>query len=239
MTQVIFLDAVGTLFGVKESVGTAYAKIARNFEVEVSPEIVNQAFIKSFFSATPMAFPGVDALRIPEKEFEWWQKIAVQTFQTVGAFEQFSDFNQFFRELYDYFTTAEPWFVYEDVKPTLAKWQNQGLELAVLSNFDSRLYPVLKSLDLAQFFSSITISTEVGAAKPEAQIFTAALQKHHCTLVEAWHIGDSLKADYQGAKALGMKAIWLNREPEEETAWRSLAIPESDYCTSLEDLALT
>jgi putative hydrolase of the HAD superfamily len=98
--------------------------------------------------------------------------------------------------------------------PALNKWQQQGIELAVVSNFDSRIYAVLKALNLAEYFTSVTISTEVGAAKPDTQIFTAALQKHNGIAENVLHIGDSFKADYCGAKAAGLKAIWLNRQQE-------------------------
>jgi putative hydrolase of the HAD superfamily len=60
----------------------------------------------------------------------------------------------------------------------------------------------------------VTISTEVGAAKPDSQIFTAALQKHNCTAENVLHIGDSFKADYCGAKNAGLNAIWFNRQQE-------------------------
>ena len=125
--------------------------------------------------------------------------------------EQFSDFRGFFGELYDYFATDAPWLVYPDVKPALTKWRESGIKLAVLSNFDSRLYQVLKALRLADFFSDITISTEVGAAKPDRKIFTTALQKCNFTIERAVHIGDSLIADYEGAINAGIEAFWLNR----------------------------
>ena len=60
----------------------------------------------------------------------------------------------------------------------------------------------------------MTISTEVGAAKPDSQIFTAALQKHNCLAENVLHIGDSFKADYCGARSAGLNAIWLNRQQE-------------------------
>lgn len=85
------------------------------------------------------------------------------------------------------------------------------IELGVLSNFDSRLHTVLPALGLAEFFSSVTISTEVGAAKPDARIFQAALQKHECSPAQAWHIGDRQKEDYEGAKAAGLRAVLLKR----------------------------
>jgi len=210
--QVIFLDAVGTLFGIKGSVGKVYGEIAQKFGVEVTSEELDQAFYKSFKESDKMAFPGVPHSEIPLREFEWWEAVAIQTFQEVGVFDRFADFASFFSELYDHFATDEPWFIYPDVLPALSHWQELGISLGIVSNFDSRIYPVLEALNLAQFFSSVTISTEVGAAKPEPEIFYAGLEKHNCPIDAAWHIGDSYKEDYQGAKAAGLRAILLNRQ---------------------------
>lgn len=209
--KVIFLDAVGTLFGVKGSVGEVYQGIARQFGVEADASVLTQAFFQSFRNAEPMAFPGVGANEIPYHEYLWWEAIAIQTFFRAGVFEQFPDFPAFFAVLYRHFTTAEPWFVYPDILATLTQWRDQKIELGVLSNFDSRLHAVLPALGLAEFFSSVTLSTEVGAAKPDPQIFSAALKKHNCLPNQAWHIGDRQREDYEGAKAAGLRAILLKR----------------------------
>jgi len=237
MTKIIFLDAAGTLFDVRGSVGEVYAQLAKNFGVTVKSEDLNAAFYQSFASASPMTFPGIEAAKIPQLEFDWWLAVSAKAFQIAGVFHHFSDYPKFFAELYAHFATAEPWFVYPDVLPALNKWQQQGIELAVVSNFDSRLYPVLKALNLAEYFTSVTISTEVGAAKPQPEIFTAALQKHNCTAENVWHIGDSFKADYCGAKAAGLQAIWLNRQ-QEKVAESKLPLTETqlDQCSSLDYL---
>ncbi|MGI0487917.1 HAD-IA family hydrolase [Pantanalinema rosaneae CENA516] len=211
--KVIFLDAVGTLFGVRGSVGEVYSDIARRYGVTVSPTLLDQAFFQSFQAVGSPAFPETEATELQAKEFSWWMTIATHTFKQVGAFHQFPDFGEFFAELYDHFATANPWFVYPDVRPALQHWQQLGIPLGILSNFDSRLYTVLYALDLADYFTSITISTEVGAAKPDARIFAIALQKHHCDPASAWHIGDSYKEDFQAARAAGLHSIWLNRQP--------------------------
>jgi len=237
MTKVIFLDAAGTLFDVRGSVGEVYGKFARSWGITVSNEDLNTAFFQSFASASPMAFPGRELAKIPQLEFEWWQAVAAKAFQIAGVFNQFSDFPKFFAELYAHFATAEPWFVYPDVLPALNKWQQQGIELAVVSNFDSRIYGVLKTLNLAEYFTSVTISTEVGAAKPDSQIFTAALQKHNSIAEDVLHIGDSFKADYCGAKAAGLKAIWLNREQKKvESGKLPLTETKIEQCSSLDYL---
>ena len=212
--KVIFLDAVGTLFGVRGSVGEVYGAIAQKFGVTVPPKTLNEAFLQAFAASEPPVFPGADLEEIPQCEFEWWRVIALRTFQKVGVLDQFGDFTDFFDTLYNHFATAEPWFIYPDVLPSLEAWRRIGIQMGVLSNFDSRLYLVLKALKLEEFFTSVTISTETGFAKPDPKIFAAALQKHYCNPQDAWHIGDSVKEDYQGAKAVGMRAILVQRNSQ-------------------------
>lgn len=209
--QVIFFDAVGTLFGVKGSVGEIYSELARPYGVQSDAKAIDSAFYQAFKAAPPMAFPGVDVYSIPAREFEWWKAIAQQTFQSIGVLDQFTHFDHFFDSLYEHFATADPWFVYEDTLKTLMHYKHQGIAMGIVSNFDSRIHRVLLALELAGFFDSITVSTDVGAAKPNAAIFNAALEKHGCAPHQAWHIGDSVQEDYEGATAAGLWGIWLQR----------------------------
>lgn len=210
--QVIFLDAVGTLFGVCQSVGEMYLNVTRRFGVEIDAQTIDRAFYHSFKNSPfPMAFPGIPIDEIPQKEYDWWERIAHETFRLAGVHEQFADFSAFFAALYDYFASPEPWFIYPDVLPALTHWHSQGIKLGVLSNFDTRIHRVLRSLHLTDWFTSVTISTEVGAAKPAPKIFKTALAKHHCSPADAWHIGDSFQEDFEGAQAIGLRAIWLDR----------------------------
>ena len=210
--KVIFFDAVGTLFGVRDSVGEVYRQIASQFGVDIAAEVLDRAFTDSFRTAPPCTFPGADPKKIPTLEFEWWELVAFRTFQKAGVLEQISYWAGFFRQLYDRFATAEAWFVYADIPSTLERYQTLGIELGVLSNFDSRLRSVLQELELADFFSSVTISSEVGAAKPDPLIFAAALAKHSCAPQQAWHIGDSRRDDYEGANAAGLRGILVERD---------------------------
>ncbi|MFM6310705.1 MAG: HAD family hydrolase, partial [Dolichospermum sp.] len=169
--KVIFLDAVGTLFGVKTSVGEIYRQIAQEFGVEVSAQILDQNFIKSFKAAPPPIFPDTDIKDIPQREYDWWRIITLNTFEGADVLRDFTDFSAFFSELYIHFGTPEPWYVYPDVLLALTNWRRLGVELGVLSNFDSRLYLVLQGLGLKEYFTSVTISTQVRAAKPDPEIF--------------------------------------------------------------------
>ncbi len=209
--KVIYLDAFGTLFGVSSSVGQLYSNLARKAQVNTEAQAVNRAFYQSFAAAERLAFPGAAAAAIPALEYRWWRAIVAETFERVGVLEKFADFDAFYAGLYAYFETAAPWQIYADTLPALIRWQKAGIELGVISNFDSRLYRVLSVLGLASYFQSVTISTEVGAAKPSPKIFAAALAKHGCPAERAWHVGDSKAEDYIGAQTAGMRAILLAR----------------------------
>jgi putative hydrolase of the HAD superfamily len=156
-------------------------------------------------------FQGQRQTRFPIVSLSGGTGLLNCTFRQVGAFEQFADFTEFFDELYQHFATAEPWFIYPDVLPALEQWRRIGIQLGIVSNFDSRLNHVLDALKLREFFTSITISTQIGVAKPDPQIFTAALEKHYCDAQDAWHIGDSFRQDYQGARSAGLRAILIER----------------------------
>ena len=105
-----------------------------------------------------MAFPEAAPARIPELEFEWWKAIALCTFELAGVIDQFTNFDDFFAELYRHFATAQPWYLYPDAIPSLETWQKQGIELGIISNFDTRIYQLLEILGLKQYFLTITIS---------------------------------------------------------------------------------
>jgi putative hydrolase of the HAD superfamily len=226
--NVIFFDAVGTLFGVKGSVGHIYSAIAQKFNVSSDYEALNRAFVKRFKTAPKIAFPNAERSQISQLEYEWWFDIAKSTFAEVGVFEQFQDFDAYFSEMYEFFATPDAWYIYDDVIPALNYLQNQGIELGIISNFDSRIYPVLEGLELNKFFTSVTISTEVGAAKPDPQIFKSAIAKHHFCSRNFWHIGDSFKEDYEGAKnanpkANHLKGIWLDRSGNSQVDDKSIS----------------
>ncbi len=211
LPQIIFLDAVGTLFGVRDSVGTIYSEVASKYGVNCQPESIDKYFYSAFKTSHPCIFPGVSITDIPQQEYLWWREINRQTFTAAGVWDEFEDFDTFFTELYRYFTTRSAWYIYPDVIPALTHWQKSGIQLGVISNFDSRLYTVLKVLELDRYFSTVTISTEVSAAKPQPEIFAAALSKYQSPPQYSWHIGDSFAEDYLGASQCGLTAIWLDR----------------------------
>jgi len=101
-------------------------------------------------------------------------------------------------ELYRRVTDPAEWAVYPDTVSVLKSLRQNGFRTAVVSNIAWDIRPVLAAAEVDEF----VLSFEVGAAKPDTRIFTAALDRLGVAADEALMIGDSEEND-GAARQLG------------------------------------
>ncbi len=213
MTKVVFFDVAGTLIRVRDGVGAQYARVAARFDVTADPAALAREFPRAFRAAPPMAFPGAPASTVPHREREVWRGIVREVFAGAGALPQFApgEFDAYFDAVYRHFEEATVWEVFADVEPTLEALRARGCTLGIVSNFDSRVVRILEGLGLAAWFASVTLSSAVGAAKPDPAIFVRALARHGVGPAQALHVGDAPEEDADGARAAGLGAVLIDR----------------------------
>ncbi len=207
--KAVFFDAAGTLIKTVRPVGESYALFASKYDVEAPPVEISQRFQTCFASAPPLAFPEADAEEIPRLERKWWRELVRRIFEPWGPFARFEDY---FSELFAYFSKPEAWSLYADVEETLTLLRERQLILDVISNFDSRLLGILEGLGIASRFDNILISSRVGFAKPAAEIFHSALRLHGLKGEETLHVGDSPDKDADAASSAGLTGVLLDRK---------------------------
>lgn len=107
-------------------------------------------------------------------------------------------------------------FIYEEATYVLETLKKRGFLLGLISNTTDYegLKEVLKKFQLFDLFDSIAASALTTWRKPRREIFLYALSQLDVKPCEAVHIGDSLKKDVEGAKAVGMYAVWKFKEGE-------------------------
>ena len=100
--------------------------------------------------------------------------------------------------------------LYDDVADTLAALRSAGLRIGLVSNSarDVREFGDHHRLDVDAGISSF----HHGRTKPHASIFRAVLDLLGVEPGEAAMVGDTIADDIEGALALGMRAILLDRE---------------------------
>jgi len=204
----IFFDAAGTLIKPARRVGETYAVLARKYCIEVSAAEIAERFRLCFHSAPPLAFPGAPPARIADLERAWWKDLVRRIFEPWDGFRRFDDY---FTELFAYFAQPGAWTLYPEVAETLSALEKRSIVLSVISNFDSRLVGILEGLGAAHWFEHIFISSRVGYAKPDRQIFHAALERHCLKAGDALHVGDSEEKDLHGANKAGLKGVLVER----------------------------
>ncbi|GAQ77940.1 Haloacid dehalogenase-like hydrolase superfamily protein [Klebsormidium nitens] len=196
--KALTVDIGGTFLKTSVPVAEAYAEIGKKYGVTATPDDIKKGFKAAF------AKPWPDRLRYEGDGRPFWRH-AVAT--ATGC-----DNTDYFEELYLHYSRGDAWKVEDGAEEALSKLKAAGVKLGVVSNFDTRLRPVLDDLGVSDLFDAIIVSAEVGHEKPATEIFQAALSALSISRSsEAAHIGDDRTADVDGAKAAGMQA-WLWKE---------------------------
>jgi putative hydrolase of the HAD superfamily len=214
-TKAVFFDAAGTLIKPARRVGESYAAIAAKYGKSVTAAELFERFRICFDAAPPLAFPGVASGEITALERQWWKRLVAQVFEPWG---EFNDFDEYFDELFRYFGQADAWLLYPEAAETLDALKQRGLRLAVISNFDSRLLRIIEGLNVGASFAQIFVSSAVGYAKPQPEIFNFALARLGLPAAQALHVGDSEINDLQGARSAGVRALLIDRDMADNNA---------------------
>lgn len=109
-----------------------------------------------------------------------------------------------------YATLLDTWHAYDDTVPVLAALRAAGIRMAVLSNVGVDVRHVLRREGIADLVDAVVLSCDVGAVKPDAAIFAAALRAIDVDATNALMVGDSGKDD-AGAAHLGIRTLLLPR----------------------------
>lgn len=77
----------------------------------------------------------------------------------------------------------------------------------ITNGYDATQATKLESSGIRAFFDQVITSERAGAPKPDARIFHKALHVARARSPESLMIGDSLRADMQGARGVGMDHV--------------------------------
>ncbi len=137
-----------------------------------------------------------------------WHRFTAEIFVGMGGPEEIA--SECATEIEQGWEVSENFELFEDALPVLDELRGAGLRLGLVSNGirDLSEFVVHHRLDV----DAVVGSRAHGFVKPHPTIFEAALQQLGVAAAEAAMVGDSIEEDVEGARALGMRAILLDRE---------------------------
>jgi putative hydrolase of the HAD superfamily len=205
--KAIFFDAVGTLVYLPRSVGHHYALVGERIGLTLDATALDRAFA-TWWKQMPSR-PAIDGPR-EEDDKGWWQELVDHVLDEVAPGTSELDRDAFLEGAYAHFAEAGVWDLYPEAAEVLGSLGGR-FDLAVVSNFDGRLRMILEHLGVSQFFSHVFLSSELGADKPDPEIYRRALQLSGAAPTETMYVGDDPVRDWQGAASAGLSVFRLDR----------------------------
>ena len=137
-----------------------------------------------------------------------WHRFTEEIFIGMGGPEEIA--SDCATEIERGWAQSENFELFEDALPVLEELRVAAIKIGLVSN---------GIRDLTEFVShhglvvdAIVDSRSHGRVKPHPTIFQAALDALGVNAVDAVMVGDSLEEDVEGARALGMHAILIDRD---------------------------
>jgi REG-2-like HAD superfamily hydrolase len=195
----LFLDAAGTLLHLAEPVAAVYARVARAWGGRGDEAEIARRFGAAMAAAAP--------LRAGDPRWHaFWRRVV----REATGLECEAD-DGAYRELYDHFARADAWRVAAGAERCCRAVRERGAAVAVISNWDVRLRPLLEQLGVTAWIDVAIVSGEVDVEKPDPRIFAIACERAGVRAADAVHVGDSARTDVAGAVAAGCRG-WLMGE---------------------------
>lgn len=117
--------------------------------------------------------------------------------------------------LYELLIDPASWTAYPDTATVLAGLHRKGIRIAVVSNIAFDVRPAFARIGVLDVVDEFVLSFEVGAVKPNSEIFQTALTALGVPAQDALMVGDSEEAD-GGARALGCRFALVDPLPTDQ-----------------------
>lgn len=214
----ILFDAVGTVIHPEPTAIAIYQQAAYRRGVTLDVAEIQGRFRQALhvhFAPDPTADDPWWTTEARERQR--WQAIVSDTLLEVvareGVTEECHCGVTCFEELWSHFRDAAHWRLDPAVPMVWSQLRAMGYQIAIASNFDSRLESICSRLAPLDSADRVFHSALLETRKPGLRFFRAIEHRLGISGEQATLVGDDWENDHQAARAAGWKAFWLTRQP--------------------------
>jgi putative hydrolase of the HAD superfamily len=194
------------------------------------------------FNQYQSKFPSIPSYEVFEKQYHihndfYWEefnksRITRDELRRIRFLKTLEDFN-----IYDEALAIHLAEVYLNILPTkkaimteahdVLDYLKKKYDLHIITNgFDEIQHKKLSNASLDNYFHHIITSEKSGSKKPNKEIFKYAFYVTGATVLDSIFIGDSIEADINGAKSVGMDYVFFNPKKTKHTEKIMIEISE-------------
>lgn len=211
----LILDLDNTLYGYDAPHKIAMSAVLESFSAKF--DIPKELVQRSFDKARQNTHLDLPCRAASHNRLLYFQKLL--EYNTINSMHHALDFY----ELY-WSTFLEKMTLFEGVLDYLERHRKNSDKICILTDLTAHIqFRKIEKLGLAEYVDFLVTSEEVGIEKPDAAMFTRALQKLDCNASESLMVGDSWSKDILGASAMGIPSIWINHKNETQTLTENMS----------------
>lgn len=239
--KTILLDAFGTVIFPKHSIAQIYCDVATEVGLTTQVSEIQQRFPQAFQhifrpwrdivftdptleqwqedwiqnpAATIQQWPYNECLleAVPKcnqsgDRYKWRQLIG-QVFPEAAS----NEIDILFEKLWDKFSEPDVWRI-DETWTQLSLWaKNNGVKIALASNFDSRLRKIVAGIPALSELDQLFISTEIGESKPSPRFYVSILLELGHDANDVMMVGDSWCEDVAVPRSIGLHSLWVQKQ---------------------------
>lgn len=208
--RAVFFDIGGTLAYPHPSFAGLIARVCQQHGLEVTAEDAQRVESAVWARIAERDDGGRGFSLSPDRSRAFWLWVYRAFLAELGHAELWD--TDLPHRLFEAFTRWDSYRLYEDARPALARLKRAGLVLGVISNWEEWLEGLMVYLDIRRYFDVAVVSALAGVEKPDAEIFRRALEAAAVGAGQAVHVGDNPRDDVEGAQAVGIRGVLVDRE---------------------------
>lgn len=224
--RLVTVDVGGCLLTPTEKVTATYLRLAKSMglDMKVTEETILSAIRAGFKRPVPANNPP--GVRYVGDGRSFWRSIV---FEALGGELSDEEMEKALNLLYSHYEKASSWHVAPGAKRALRALRADGVYVAVVSNWDTRLPTLLRRCGFDEtHFNTVVVSAEVESDKPDAKIFQIAIDRINAEIIsgkkddgkydmvscqirpfQVLHVGDSRVNDVDGSLDFGFGGAFL------------------------------
>lgn len=204
--RALLLDALGTLVELRPPAPLLQRELARRFGIELSTSQAQHAIAAEIAYYRAHLDEGRDPESLAVLHHRCAQALCVALPPSAALARVEADM------LTQALLASLRFRAFADAPPAILAARGRGERVVVASNWDVSLRDVLARVGLAPLLDGIVTSAHAGTRKPAPEVFEQALRAAGAAPLDAYHVGDSVREDVDGARGAGIEPILLSRD---------------------------
>jgi putative hydrolase of the HAD superfamily len=203
--RAILYDAGHTLLRPRPQAADIWAFLSHQLGIEL-------ATTRELPNAGHFYYARIGTYDSDERARSFWAEYYAHALEGAGVDLPHEELLSAGNAVYDWYQDPAQWEPFPETLAALTGAHELGYIQGVVSDWGTDLVPILHAHEVTRHLDFVVASATMRVAKPHPDLFRYALERAGLKASEVIYVGDSYVSDVLGARAVGIRAVLIDRE---------------------------